>query len=183
MLTTQKRFYATNPTRDRVTARPPSAPLDPASLRRAALIAMATLVDREEQARCVALVLRATRDMLGPNARVLLARQRTLEYLRKRGMRRAGTPDAWKIGVAAMRRAGIVETVPSTITRFIDDMSWEEARDRLSSWIQMNAGDVFEVEADTPSPPASPPASPRGPSKSWRWRRRKQTSPQRAHAE
>lgn len=144
---------------------------------------MATFVDRAEQARCVALVLRATRDVLGPDARVLLARQRTLEYLRRHGMRRAGTPDAWKIGVHAMRRAGIVETVPSTITRFIDDMSWEEACDRLSSWIRMDAGELFEVEADTPSPPKSPPKSPRGPSASWRWRRRKQTSPQRAYVE
>jgi hypothetical protein len=141
---------------------------------------MANPVDRAEQAHCVALVLRATRDMLGPDARVVLARQRTLEYLRRRGLRRAGTPDAWKIGVHAMRRAGIVETVPSSITRFLDDMSWEEARDRLSSYIQL---DTDVVEIDTPSPPSSTPASPRAPSASWRWRRRKQASPKRADAE
>ena len=140
---------------------------------------MTSPVDRTEQVQCVALVLRATRAMLGPESRVLLARQRTMEYLRKRGMRRAGAPDAWKIGVHAMRCAGIVETVPSTTTRFIDGMSWGEASDRLLRWIQLGAGDVFDMGADTPSPPKSP----RGPSASWRWRRRKQASPKRAHVQ
>ncbi len=116
--------------------------------------------DPNALAHCVSLVLCATLTLLGADTRVLLARQRTLEFLRKRGMRRAGDPDAWKIGVTALRRAGIVHTFPSHATFFVDGCSFEHAH----AWI-------FPTDAMTKTPRVV--CTPRQ-------RRRKQVAPVRS---
>ena len=93
---------------------------------------MKTPYPRDHIMSCVIKVLRATQDLLGANSAVVASRHRTHVYWDKRRMRREGEPDAWKIGVHALREAGIVKTHASHETRFVTGISCEEACSRLT---------------------------------------------------
>jgi hypothetical protein len=131
-------------------------------------------VSRKEQARCVAMLIRAMIEINGVNTGVVPGRQRTRDYWIRKRMVHPGQPDAWKIGVQVLRNAGLVETVPSSETRFVTGMSLETAKNLLVRWLRSqddktpNKESSDEEEEEEEAPPVC------------RARRRKQTGPRRA---
>lgn len=128
----------------------------------------------------MSMVIRAMIDIMGSNSRVVPGRQRTRDYWYKKRMVHPGQPDAWKIGVEVLRNAGIVETVPSSETRFKHGMSIETAKNLLIKWLRSQddsthgkaSGGGGNVEVEEEEEEATTPAC--------RARKRKQTRPIRA---